>query len=353
MKKWQGTLLLLLAVILIVLIIFIPDIAESENKKFSDYSFEFFDTVTSITGYAENKDEFENITGFIFSELERYHKLYNIYYSYSDVINLKDINEVIDGHHNKLHVSNDITDMLLFARDIYDLSGGKMNVAFGSVLSIWHEYREEALSNPENAQIPAMSLLKEAANYTDFDSVLIDNSSSSVQICEPHTKLDVGAIAKGYALEKIAESLYEMGISGYCINIGGNIRTIGARGDNSPWLIGIENPEDNDNPYLAKVALSDMAIATSGNYQRFYEINGKKYHHIIDTATLMPADIFTSVTVISDDAGLSDGLSTVLFCLNFEDGLKLVEELDGVEAMWLKDTGELLYSSHFSDFFVK
>ena len=163
--------------------------------------------------------------------------------------------------------------------------------------------------------------------------------------------LDVGAIAKGYAVEMTAKALEERGVTGYVLNVGGNVRTVGAKGDGEPWVVGIENPQDDpENPYLAYLDLSGESLVTSGSYQRFYWVDGERYHHIIDPNTLLPAKGFTSVSVVTKSSALADALSTALFCMSMEEGMELIASLPDTEAMWVTDTGEKLTSDGFSAF---
>ena len=165
--------------------------------------------------------------------------------------------------------------------------------------------------------------------------------------------LDLGAIAKGYAVEMAAQMLEEKGISGYVINVGGNVRTVGTKADGSAWVVGIENPDDDGSqPYLAYLHLAGESIVTSGSYQRYYTVEGKAYHHIIDPETLMPAEYYRSVSVICKNSADGDALSTALFCMSLEEGMSLIQNFDGVEAMWVFPDGEKRYSEGFEDYFV-
>ena len=137
--------------------------------------------------------------------------------------------------------------------------------------------------------------------------------------------------------------------------MGGNIHTIGFSGDeNTPWKAGIENPDtsDKETPYIEYLALNGQALVTSGNYQRFYIVDGKNYHHIIDPNTLMPSDKYMSVSVLANNSGLADGLSTALFNMSIDEGISLVDSLSNVEALWVLPNGEKVYSKGFSKFII-
>lgn len=335
-------------VTLISVIICLAGCSESKNK-YTDYSFDYFDTATTIVGYADNKDEFDAVCDEIKGLLKEYHQLYNIYNRYEGVTNLCSVNDVYEDEHKECVVDKKIIDLLLYAKELYNITEGKMNVAMGSVLSIWHDYRTDGINNPETAKLPPMDKLIEASHHTNINNIIINKEASTVYLKDSKMSLDVGAIAKGYATEQIALYLEEKGIEGYLLNIGGNVRCVGSKPDGKPWSVGIENPESNED-YIAYLKLSDMSIVTSGNYQRYYVVDGKNYHHIINPDTLMPASYFRSVSVLCKDSGKADALSTALFNMTYEEGRELIKDMSDVEAMWVKPNGKKLYSKGFNNF---
>ncbi len=317
-------------------------------QKFSEYSFDYFDTVTTITGYAKNQEEFDAVSGEILDLLGEYHRLFTIYHRFEGMENLCTVNELVNGEHRTVTVDRRIIDMLLYAKQAYEMTDGKVNVAMGSVLSIWHDYRADGIDEPWNAQLPPMEKLEEAAQHTDINNVQIDEQACTVTLLDPQMRLDVGAIAKGYAVEMVAQHIESKGITGYVINVGGNVRTVGPKTDGNGWTVGIENPDEDAQDYLAYLQLSGQSLVTSGSYQRYFVVEGKRYHHIIDPATLMPSEHFTSVSIVCKSSADGDALSTALFCMTYKEGLALIESLDGVEAMWLTADGEKHYSSGFA-----
>lgn len=322
--------------------------SKKEINKYTTSSMDYFDTVITITGYANNQKEFDEISGDILKQLAEYHRLYSIYDRFDGIENLYTINELVNGEHRTVTVDRRIIDMLLYAREMYHKTNGIMNIAMGSVLSLWHDCRTNGIENPKKAALPNIDSLKKAAEHTDISKMIIDEVNNTVTLTDPKMKLDVGAIAKGYATECVARKLEEKGITGYLLNVGGNVRTIGGKPDNSKWTVGIENPDSND--YLAVLKLNGQSVATSGSYQRFYYVNGKSYHHIINPHTLMPATGYLSVSIVCKDAGLADALSTALFCQSRSDGLELIESIDEVEAMWVTEEGEKIFSSGWNKY---
>lgn len=325
---------------------------KKEKQKFTAYYFDWFDTATSIIGYEYTEEAFKATCSLIESLMTEYHQLADIYTRYDGINNLVTVNRRTDGEHNAVAVSDKLIDLLTYSKQMYTLTGGEMNIALGSVLSIWHNYRTLGLSDPENAKLPPMDKLTEASEHTDIDGLIIDEENSTVYLSDPDMSLDVGAIAKGYAVEMVAQHLEEKGITGYLINAGGNIRTIGTKGDGTPWQIGIENPDTSatDKPHIEYLKLSGQSLVTSGSYQRFYTVNGINYHHIIDPDTLMPGERFLSVSVLCEHSGMGDALSTALFNMDLDEGKALVESLENVEAMWVLPDGEQVYSTGFEAF---
>jgi thiamine biosynthesis lipoprotein len=164
----------------------------------------------------------------------------------------------------------------------------------------------------------------------------------TVYLSDAEMSLDVGAIAKGYAAEMVANRLESEGISGYILNLGGNVRTIGSRPDGAPFSIGVENPDRaSEEPYGSVITVSNRSLVTSGSYQRYYTVAGKNYHHIIDPTTLMPAVGYRSVSVLCPSSADADVLSTALFMLPLEEGKHLLSSVPEAEAMWILEDGTI------------
>ncbi|NLJ96852.1 MAG: FAD:protein FMN transferase [Clostridiales bacterium] len=342
--------------ILTIYLILTTLILSSCSKKLNKYEGSFlflFDTVTQIVGYAESEEAFREFTDFIHDELETYHRLYDKYNSYEGINNIKTIND--KAGKEPIKVDQKIIELLKFSIDAYEQTGGAINISMGSVLEIWHDYREQGIDDPLNSTLPPMELLEEANAHTNFDSLIIDEANSTVFIQDSNMRLDVGAIAKGYATEQVVKSAIEKGYTDFLLSVGGNVRTVGGKGkDKAPWNVGIQNPDVTSSQYsLYTLALIDLSLVSSGNYERYYTVEGKTYHHIIDPNTLMPSEYFTSVSVICEDSGLADVLSTALFNMPYEEGLELIESLDGTEALWVFSDASMKYSEGFEDLIKK
>lgn len=315
--------------------------ADPGMKQYTRTYLTLFDTVTTITGLAESEEAFSEAAQAVHDELVEYHRLFDIYHTYSGINNLKTVND--SAGIAPVEVDIRIIDLLRDCRAYYELTGHKVNAAMGSVLSLWHEARTAGISDPANASLPGTDALSEAAIHMDFDSITIDEAASTVYISDPEASLDVGAVAKGWSVQRAAENAP----AGLLISVGGNVCATGPKDENGmPWIVGIQDPDSDG--YLHTLYLTSGSVVTSGDYQRKYSVDGIAYHHIIDPDTLYPAAYWRSVTVVCDDSGLSDALSTALFLLPQTEGQALLDQC-GAMAMWVRPDGTAVYSPGFEE----
>lgn len=318
----------------------------SQLKEYGAKYLDCFDTITTVTVCMENEERFQELEPDIHGLLQEYHQLFDIYNNYDGINNIKTIND--NAGIKPVKVDQEILNLLEFAKKVYDMTDGKMNMAMGSVLSIWHDYRTAGLQKPDLAQIPDQAKLAQANRYTDIDQVEIDRGASTVYLPDSSMKLDVGAVAKGYAVGKLCEFLRENGVKSAIVSAGGNVQTIGGRADGTPWRVGIQNPDTSSSQvYLHALRLEDMALVTSGTYQRFYTVDGVRYHHIINPDTLMPWNEYDAVTILCRDSAMADALSTAVFNMTLEQGQELIESLEDTEAIWVMPDGTEVTSSGF------
>lgn len=318
---------------------------ESVYNKYSDTFFEAFDTITMVVAYTKNEEEFKGYFEKIKSRFEELHKFYDIYNNYEGINNVKTIND--NAGIKPVKVSKDIINLIEFSKEWDNKIGNKTNIAMGSVLRIWHDYREEGKNDPDNAKLPPMDRLKEANKYTDINKVIIDKENSTVYLDDKNMSLDVGAVAKGYATEVVAKEIMAAGLKSGIISAGGNVRILGKPldGVRERWGIGIQDPSkdilsDDDN-LLDTIFLNDSSVVSSGDYERYYVVDNKVYHHLIDPNTLMPGDYYHAVTIVTENSGLADFLSTAVFLTPYEQSRALVDSLEGVEALWVMQDGKI------------
>ena len=313
--------------------------SQAQSKAY----FTFFDTVSYIYSYAgDSAEAFEARSACAAAVLNEYHQLLDIYHEYAGAPNLCTINRQAGGA--PVEVDQRLIDFLLYAREMHDKTQGKMNVMLGAVLRLWHACREEAETDSASARLPDADALARAAEHTSIDSLEIDPEKRTVRIADPEASIDVGALGKGYAAERAAEALEKAGAAGYVLNIGGNIRLIGNKPDGSGWVTGVRNPNDANGDFAATLYLDATSCSTSGVYERYYVVEGRRYHHIIDPDTRCPADGYASITVVTPDSGYADALSTALFCLPLEEGMRLLQRLGDAEALWILPDGDIRYT---------
>ena len=317
-------------------------IVTSSNAEVHTITFApYFDTVGQMYSYALDKtDAFNENAASVNALLEHWHKLLDIYNEYEGINNLCTINRNAGGEPVK--VDPELIEFVQYAKEMCELTKGEMDISLGAVLRIWHD-----AGAAETPYVPSMDDLTEAAKHVGFDKVEINAEQGTIRLTDPAASLDAGALGKGYASEKAGELLTSKGITSYALNLGGNIKALGAKADGSPYIIGIRDPQNPDE-VLITLNLTDCACVTSGDYERYFTVGGVPYGHIIDKDTLKPANDCSSVSVICKDAALADALSTALFCMSFEDGLALVSSLEGVDAIWLWLDGTIKFTMGIS-----
>ena len=302
-----------------------------------------FDTVFSYKETLAVQEEAEERFNLCCETLDYYNSLFDIYNTYEGINNLKTVND--NAGIAPVEVDPVIIDMLKTAKTFYEISGGEFDITIGSLLKVWHLYRENGISLNEEGkygQVPSLAELEDAAQYSGWEHVVIDEDNSTVYIDDKNVSLDVGGIAKGYATEAAALAAEEAGLDSGFVNVGRNIRTVGEKAPGTPWKVGIADPEG---ALVNGVVILDQegsfSFVTSGDYERYYIGNdGNTYSHIIDPETFYPADYYRSVTILTEDSAAADCLSTTLFTLSVEEGkevLEKYEEMSGesASAVWI------------------
>lgn len=319
--------------------------SSNEYVKYNGSFFDTFNTLTTVVGYTKSEKEFTSYLDKIQKQFQKLHKLYDVYNDYDGINNIKTIND--NAGIKPVKVDKEIIDLIVFSKDWYKRSDGKTNIAMGSVLKIWHDYREAGKEDPDNAKLPPMEQLQEANKYTDIDKVIVDTGNSTIYLEDKKMSLDVGAVAKGYATELVAKDIISEGFKSGIINAGGNIRVLGkpVDGVRERWGIGIHDPrkaiESEEDTNLDTVFVNDCSVVSSGDYERYYIVNSKVYHHLIDPLTLMPAIYYRAITIITKDSGVADYLSTAAFLMPYDQSRKFIDSLEGVSAIWVMPDGKV------------
>ncbi|MDR3166111.1 MAG: FAD:protein FMN transferase [Synergistaceae bacterium] len=307
----------------------------NQAEKFFAEFFDTFDTVVTFTAFAKDRSEFDAYLNIVHGEMTRLHRMFDIYSSYEGLNNMRTINEAAGTASVK--VDPDIVELLETAKTAYADTNGAVNIALGPVLSIWHDCRKRALINSTDISAPSYEELNAASKHISPYDIEIDRENFTVRLRYSGMSLDVGAIGKGFAAQKTVEAVRKAGLESGLLNAGGNVIVIGPPLDGrEAWNIGIHTPtEDGDRSKLFDVVyLAEGSAVTSGNDQRYFVVDGKRYHHIINPETLFPAESVRSVTVLHPDSAAADILSTAAFILRLEEARQMIER-HGAEAVWI------------------
>lgn len=314
-----------IALLILLLLITGCNSNTSSSQPISKTDF-YFDTVISITLYDTDKT---HLIDECFNLCAKYDNLF------SKTISDSDISKINSSKGNTTNISNDTYELISTGMHYSSLTNGSFDISIGSLSEIW---------NFKDKTIPSEDLIQK--NLKCIDYRLIELQKNSITILNPDTQIDVGGIAKGYVADKLKTFLIENGVENGIIDLGGNVLLIGSKPDNSNYNIGIAKPFGKDNETIAVVRTNDKSIVTSGNYQRYFYENDILYHHIIDPKTGYPVNNnLNSVTILSDNSVDGDALSTSCFVLGLEEGLKLIETLDNIEAIFIDKKNNITLSS--------
>lgn len=321
---------------LCILIIGLTSCSIALNKESYQVSAFLFDTEVSLEIYgagsqAAGERAIEMMTG-LDSAL-------NIYESESEMAKVNQ-----SAGKNPMTVSADTFAIISEALEIAELTGGAYNPAIGPLVELWRISQEKG-TLPQPAEIQALLPL------TDFRAVALDESTSTVFLPVEGMRLDLGGIAKGFAVERAVSILKDAGIESAKVAAGGNVYAIGSKQDGSPWRIGIRNPK-KQNEIVGYVELKDQGIDTSGDYERFFEIDGNTYGHILDPSTGYPPKGVISCSIVADRPTLADALATATFLMGQEKGLPMLEAMSAVEGMIIDEAGTLHMTPGFEKIFA-
>lgn len=311
-----------------------------EQQLYEDYTLSAgFDTVISFKFYANSEKEFDKEVEKATQLFLYYHQLFDKYNSYENN-NIKTIND--NAGKQPVKVDQALIDLLLLSKEYSELSQNQFNITLGPVLSIWHDVREKAENN-EAYKLPSKSELEKASVCSGWDKVEINDEEDTVYLNQSCASLDVGAVAKGYATQKVGEMLLEDGYTNGFINAGGNLQILGPKLTGEGWNAGILKPSlDNSSESILIVPIAkNYSFVTSGDYQRYFIHENEIMHHIIDPDTLYPAKHAKSISILTKESSIADILSTTLYTMTYQDGVELIQKINEkgtqVDVVWIYD----------------
>lgn len=300
---------------------------KDRNQTYTDT---LFDTVVKI-------QIFDSVDKEVLKGCEKLCKKYDAMFSRTNPDS--EISRINQAGGTPVEVSDET--VKLIKKGIYysELSNGVFDITIAPVINLWDFQAEDpALPSQEDAAL--------AAEHTDYKNIVI--SDNTITLTDPGAGIDLGAIAKGYIADRLKEYLKEQGVKHALIDLGGNILTVGTKLDGTDYNIAIQKPFDKGGTPITSVKVSNKSVVTSGIYQRYFEKDGKLYHHILNPNTGYPCENnLYSVTIITNSSLTADALSTTCFLLGYEKGMHLVDQLDNVDAIFITNDNKIHYSTNF------
>jgi thiamine biosynthesis lipoprotein len=268
-----------------------------------------------------------------FDEFDRLDRLYSVWKDGSDVLHVN-----AEAGRSPVKVSPETLEVLGVAREVGEWTGGKFDVTFGALSGLWK------FDHDQDNTIPRAGDIHRQVPLIDFRAVDVDAERATVFLRRPGMRIHLGGIGKGYAVDRAAAILRAAGVTNFLIQSGGDLYAGGSRGDR-PWRTGIRDPRGPADRIFAAMDLRDETFSTSGDYERSFIRDGRRYHHILDPDSGQPARGCRSVTIVTRRAVLADALSTGVFVLGPQAGMALIEKLPDVEGVIVSDRNEVLVSS--------
>lgn len=250
-----------------------------------------------------------------------------------------DIYKINNAGGNAVEVSQDTVNLIKKGIYYSEFSDGAFDITIGSVSSLWD-------FKAETPALPAPETIAGAVSHVNYQNILIKDNT--VRLLDPNASIDVGAIAKGYIADRLKEYLKENGVKHAIIDLGGNILVLGTKTDGSDYNIGIQKPFDKTGQPITSIKVANKSVVTTGIYQRYFELDGKIYHHILDPHTGYPCenDLY-SVTIITNSSLTADALSTTCYLLGYEKANHLIDQLENVDAVFITNDYKIHYSKNF------
>ena len=326
----------------------------------------YFGTSITINLYNMDKEQAKSLLCNALAVIQEYHYLASNYSTYPHVTNIKTINESPSKTHK---IDPQLTALIGSGIDWYQQSNGYFNIALSPVIDLWRNHRFaciKANNDPSHCSIPTPAELNDAAKLTQIEAIQLDKQANTIHLADGMS-IDLGGIAKGWMAEKVYDQLKLDGAQQFMINAGGNIRHFGLHPEGRQFVTAIEDPlckksdyqlskcADFDGQYHEIVTGEDLAIVSSGNYLRYFVVNGQQYHHLIDPNTLYPKPNGIATTVVLNDNQIyADIISTMLFLMPIENALDYANKHEFVEAVWyLNENGDKVTSTYFEKFRLK
>lgn len=335
-------------IIILILTTFITNLCScnfsSANLSISDTGF-YFNTIINITLYDITDT---TLIDKCFEIADNYEKMFSNTIPNSDI---SQINSNAGISAVKVHPET----IELINKGIYysNLSDGKFDITIGNLSKLWNISEIcQQIDNDDNqinaSVIPDQAEITNQLKHINYKNIIVD--ADTVFLSDSDANIDLGGIAKGYIADKMKEFLLKQNVKSGIINLGGNVLTIGEKNNETPFNVGIQKPFDNTGNILASIPVNSKSVVTSGIYERFYKVDNIIYHHLLDTTTGYPiTNNLLSVTIVNDSSCDGDALSTTCFALGLDEGMKLIEDLENTEAIFVTTDNKIHCSSNLKE----
>lgn len=318
-------------VVLSVLAILAVSLFKGRQKESVTYSRALMGTIVQVTVMEGAEERYDRAAEAAFTEIARLEEIFSSYKTESDV------SRVSKNSGDTVKVSPETIEVLKTAVRVAELSNGAFDPTVGALGKLWGYSGEKGV-------VPTDEDIARVLPLVDYRAIVIDESSSRAGLKRKGMSLNLGGVAKGYIVNKAVEALKREGVARGIIHAGGDM-VVFQVDEKEPFSIGIQHPREKR--LLGKALIYNGAVATSGDYERFFEIGGKRYHHILDPRTGFPAEGTQSATVIAKDPTLADALSTAVFVMGPSAGMDLIERFPDVEGVIVDSEGRVVKSSGF------
>lgn len=320
----------------LVVVLFLIGFFIAQNKNYDVKTVKrsqiLLGTVVEIQVKNNDEQKAEDATNKAFAEIKRIDDLFTTYNQASEVWKINNSCDTI------ISVNPEIYNLIVLCDSVTKISNNCFDVSLDNLIKLWG-------FDSGNPHLPKKESIDSALIKCGWNNMKITGQNKIIK--KNNVGLNFGAIAKGYAVDKAMEVIIKSGIDDALVNAGGEIKVIG-----SEWIVGIQHPRI-ENEIIKKVKLKNISVATSGDYEQYFEVDGTRYHHILDPKTGYPAKGLQSVTIINKSNAYADALATAVFVMGKENGMKLIEKLKDTEAMIINSDGKIFYSSGFEKYLVK
>ncbi len=312
------------------------DTAQKSGQLYREQAYYLY-TQVEITTYGKIDDA---IYQEIWSELDRLDHLLSMKDDKSEIAKIN-----ASAGIKPVKISEEVFNLIKQALD-YSKMSDTFDISIGALVQLWG-------IGTENARVPTQAEIDQVLPTINYQNVVLDETAHTVFLKQKNMAIDLGAIAKGYAADLTKQILLKHDIDSAIINFGGNILTVGTKTDGRAWRVGIQTPDNARGSYMGILQLSDNSVVTSGTYERFFEQDGKRYHHILSTTTGYPVDNeLASVSIVAENSMVCDALSTLIFVQGVEQGLVMIEALPNAEAILITKDKAVYLSSGLTERFV-